>query len=139
MYCVDASLVARIITGSMNQEITSLVDQWRLTETVLVAPSLLGYEIANTFHRKRAEGLSDSMIRRALVFLEAMSIQHVDDHLLQFEALGIAKSFGHPASYDAHYLAVAIRYNAEFWTCDRRLFNSVRSRFDWARFADPDA
>ena len=35
---------------------------------------------------------------------------------------------GLPAIYDAHYLALAHRLNAEFWTADRRLFQAVQGR-----------
>jgi hypothetical protein len=36
-----------------------------------------------------------------------------------------------PAAYDAHYLALAERVGAEFWTTDRRLANKVREALPW--------
>jgi hypothetical protein len=34
--------------------------------------------------------------------------------------------FSLPATYDAHYLALAERENCEFWTADTRLFNAIK-------------
>ncbi len=36
--------------------------------------------------------------------------------------------------YDAHYLALAARLGAEFWTADQRLVNTVQSALPWVRF-----
>ncbi|MCU0571091.1 MAG: type II toxin-antitoxin system VapC family toxin [Oculatellaceae cyanobacterium Prado106] len=43
----------------------------------------------------------------------------------------MAQELGLSATYDAHYLALTERLNAEFWTCDRRLFNTVQARLPW--------
>jgi predicted nucleic acid-binding protein len=39
-----------------------------------------------------------------------------------------------PTAYDAQYLAVAERHQADFWTADERLFNALNGKFphiDW--------
>jgi predicted nucleic acid-binding protein len=41
---------------------------------------------------------------------------------LHRRALELAQSLSLPATYDAHYLAVAEDLQAELWTADRRLF-----------------
>jgi predicted nucleic acid-binding protein len=137
-YCVDASLVSRIITGASSHEISSLVKEWDRTQPAFVAPGLLGYEIANVLHRSRARGLADSLVRQAFDALESMSIQLIHDPTIHADATDIARTFSHAASYDAHYLVVALRHQVEFWTCDRRLANSVRARYGWVHFVDPD-
>ena len=53
------------------------------------------------------------------------------DKALHQRALTLAKNLNLTASYDAHYLALAEKFNAEFYTSDRRLFNSVKDVFPW--------
>jgi len=53
------------------------------------------------------------------------------DAELHQQALKIAQRENLPATYDAHYLALAERLGIEFLTGDRRLFNAVRSRLPW--------
>ncbi|NPA27193.1 MAG: type II toxin-antitoxin system VapC family toxin, partial [Chloroflexi bacterium] len=50
---------------------------------------------------------------------------------LHLEALALAHELNLPAAYDAHYLALARRMNAEFWTADQRLAKAVARRFPW--------
>jgi predicted nucleic acid-binding protein len=46
----------------------------------------------------------------------------------------LATRFNRPATYDAHYLALAEMMDCEFWTADERLFNAVRDELSWARW-----
>jgi predicted nucleic acid-binding protein len=34
-----------------------------------------------------------------------------------------------PTAYDEQYLAVAERYQSDFWTADERMFNAVSGKF----------
>ncbi len=61
-----------------------------------------------------------------------LNITLYGDAELHRQALNLAKSLRLPASYDAHYLALAQRLGAEFWTGDRRLVNSVQAVLPWA-------
>ena len=53
------------------------------------------------------------------------------DRNLHRRAMALAKSLNLPAAYDAHYLALSERFNAEFYTSDKRLFNSVKDTITW--------
>jgi predicted nucleic acid-binding protein len=81
--------------------------------------------------------MTGALVRQAFDALESMSIQLIHDPTIHVEAVDIARAFGHSASYDAHYLAVALRHQIDFWTCDRRLANSVRGLYGWVHFVDP--
>ncbi len=48
------------------------------------------------------------------------------DKALHKWALALAKTLNLSAAYDVHYLALSERFNAEFYTSDKRLFNSVK-------------
>ncbi len=47
----------------------------------------------------------------------------------------LAKKLALPAAYDAHYLALAQDFAAEFYTADKRLFNAVNSIYSWVKLA----
>lgn len=40
------------------------------------------------------------------------------------------------ATYDFHYLALANRLNAEFWSSDKRLIQVVQSTFSWVHLVE---
>lgn len=46
-------------------------------------------------------------------------------------AFKLTKSLGLAAVYDAHYLAVAEQLEADFYTADKRLYNSVKNLLSW--------
>ncbi|HAG99010.1 MAG TPA: PIN domain nuclease, partial [Ktedonobacter sp.] len=48
-------------------------------------------------------------------------------------AIEFAHRFHLPATYDAHYLALAQREQCEFWTADARLWNTVKNELNWVR------
>ena len=69
---------------------------------------------------------------------------HLDDFLalpiefhnpagLHHRALAIAESHNLPATYDAHYLALAEYLSCELWTDDQRLLRRVGSSLPFVR------
>ena len=60
-----------------------------------------------------------------------LGLRFFGDAELHRQALKIAQRYNLPATYDAHYLALAERLGIEFWTADRRLFNAVQSSLSW--------
>jgi len=52
-------------------------------------------------------------------------------------ALQLAQELNLSAAYDAHYLALAEQFGAEFWTADQRLANNVSSRLPWVHLVSP--
>jgi len=137
MLCVDASLVTRVVGASPNREISNLVTSWEAQGVKFVAPDLLGYEIANGLHRDPLYPKEMSFVQRCYEILDSMEIELVRYPTVHTDALRLAGRFGHPASYDAHYLAVALLYNVDLYTCDRRLAKSVEAEFGWVHYVDP--
>lgn len=57
------------------------------------------------------------------------------DSTLAIEAMTWAERLGQAKTYDAFYLALAERWEGEFWTGDRRLYNRARQvGADFVRF-----
>lgn len=132
--CVDASLVVRFVSVGEDAAVQRWWDRWSRDRSELAAPTLIRYEVTNALHRLRQAGeASDGATQVALRSALSLPISLYADDDLHADALAFAARFSLPAAYDAHYLALADRLGAEFWTTDRRLANSVRPALPWVR------
>jgi predicted nucleic acid-binding protein len=96
------------------------------------APTLLYYEITNALYQyQKQQILTPSAVEEALNTLLSLPIQLHGDFGLHPLALRLAKRFSRPATYDAHYLALAEHLGAEFWSADRRLIRKVQAQLNW--------
>ncbi len=131
--CLDASFLVRLLEStSPDAPAVRLWRQWRGEGRLLVAPTLLFYEVANALHRYVRHGMVRPQTAQALLDQALqLGIRLYSDPDLHREALALAHELRLPAAYDAHYLALARRLNAEFWTADRRLAQAVAGRFPW--------
>jgi predicted nucleic acid-binding protein len=136
--CVDANILIQLIIGGAHATlITNLWTSWHEAEYPLIAPALLYYEISNVIHRYVLQGLllpeqADKALATALSFDIAL---YTEANLHQ-RAVVLARQFSLPAAYDAHYLALAERVNAEFWTTDRRLARVVQTTLPWVHLVE---
>jgi predicted nucleic acid-binding protein len=62
-----------------------------------------------------------------------LPIELHDETGLHQRAVEIAARFNLPAAYDAHYLALAERLGAGFYTGDARLARAVGGELPWVR------
>lgn len=134
--CVDAGLVVRRVVIPQDAAIQAIWEQWATSQTYLIAPTLLRYEVTNAVYQYQKTGaLSAVAAHQALRAAFALPLSFVDDADLSSEALSIAGRFSLPAAYDAHYLALAERLGATFVTTDQRLANAVQSALPWVHVA----
>lgn len=130
--CVDASVVVRLFTEPGEEAIRDRWHRRRSDGVRLTAPTLLRYEVTNALYRAHRSGLMTAeALGRSLQAVLALPIRLRSDPDLHQTALDFAARFSLPAAYDAHYLALADRLGAEFWTADRRLANTVRPALPW--------
>lgn len=136
MVCVDASFVLRLLLGGPGgEEAEELWERWSHAGIQAVAPGLIFFEVTNALHRlcvgtvTTFEETSDS-----LDIALGLGIDTISDAFLHRRALLIARKCRLKSTYDAHYLALAQSLDADFWTADRRLVNSVAEMFSWVRF-----
>ncbi|WP_414623644.1 type II toxin-antitoxin system VapC family toxin [Calothrix sp. CCY 0018] len=133
--CVDASLIVRFLTdGSPDSVYQQKWDEWETQEYTIVAPTLLVYEICNAFHRaviaqQITSNEGEELLKRAV----NLGVRFYGDAQLHQQAFKIAQRYSLPATYDAHYLALAERLSIELWTTDKRLFNGVKSSLSWVK------
>ncbi len=129
--CLDASFVVRLLESDQpGAEPLRLWRHWQQTGQRLVAPTLLYYEVSNALYKYvRQKTLSSATAQQLMENALHLDIDLVTYPELHQEALRLAHEWRLPATYDAHYLALARRLQAPFWTADRRLARLVRPHF----------
>ncbi len=70
----------------------------------------------------------------AFTTIHELAVQLMQPPGLHRRAWELARHFGRPAAYDAHYLALAEMKGCPLWTADKRLFNAVRAELDWVHW-----
>lgn len=132
--CVDANLVVRLVADPQDTIVRARWQHWEEDGYQLAAPTLIHYETTNALYQyKRLGFLSGETVRVALEAMLALPLSFHGDAELHRTALRLAQRLALPATYDAHYLAVAERLSAELWTADRRLWQAVQDEFSWVR------
>ncbi len=124
--CVDASFVVRVLDAPRYPSVQREWDRLVSTGQELIAPTLFPYEVANALHQQQRAGMisverAADGLRRVL----RLPIELHGDAGLHSRALELACEHQLPATYDAHYLALAERLRVPLWTCDRRLVEAI--------------
>lgn len=137
---VDASLALKWVSVEQDTpKAKHLLKSWGDAGAEIVVPALFIYEVTNIIYRKTVtkELLLDEALQ-ALTEMFSMGMR-VDFSLHQYistQAMMQAHRFSLPAAYDAHYLALSMNKDCEFWTADKRLWNSVKGKLAWVRWLE---
>ncbi|MCC7022681.1 MAG: type II toxin-antitoxin system VapC family toxin [Thermomicrobiales bacterium] len=129
-------MVKIILDEEQSDLARSLYDALLLNRTTIIAPPLLPIEMTNVF-RKRTRlqnGLSIGEAGALLDLVLSLPITIQNPPGLHRRALVLANALGLPATYDAHYLALAEFMACEFWTADLRLARQTRDRLPFVRW-----
>lgn len=131
--CVDASFIVRLVTSNTpDSSFDKYWEEWQQAECTIAAPTLMYYEVSNALYRyARAGQLTPQEASELLAAALGLGLWFYGDAQLHQQALAIAQRENLSATYDAHYLALAERLDAPFWTADRRLFQAVQPRLSW--------
>lgn len=130
--CIDANLVLRIVSRPTDRWGSRVRAEWEAEAWQPVAPLLLRYEVTNALHRLRHQGLLSTATATTLLGAAiALPIQLFAGDSLHSLAFELAGQFQLPASYDAHYLALARQLQVPFWTADQRLARTVAHHLPW--------
>jgi predicted nucleic acid-binding protein len=132
--CLDSNVLIRSVEPKVRPEIKDLWREWLQDKVMLHAPMLLRYEVVNALHQMRRAGtLDEDDVRRLLESALSRPIVLHDDEELHARALTLAAKHNLPATYDAHYLALAEKLGVELWTTDAKLARAVEDRLAWVR------
>ncbi|MDJ0713807.1 MAG: type II toxin-antitoxin system VapC family toxin [Prochloraceae cyanobacterium] len=131
--CVDANFVVKLVNNpSETSPYLTLWDRWEQSQTQIIAPTLLCYEVTNVFHRMRRAGqLLEAEAQQSLSNALNLPISFHNERQLHQQAFELAQKLNLSAAYDTHYLALAQKFQADFYTGDKRLFNKVHPTFTW--------
>lgn len=131
---VDASLAVKwVISEPDSDSAVALLNEWASAGKEVIAPALFTYEATNVIYRRVVQKLlTYEEAAQSLTDLFAIDISFDSSHYegISTQAMVLAHRFHLPAVYDAHYLALALRENCEYWTADTRLWNAVKGKLD---------
>jgi predicted nucleic acid-binding protein len=132
---VDTSIVLKWVLDEPDSATAlTLLIGWINEEIVIQAPALLTYEVANAlFQRVRKSEMTADRARQALedILFPELMLNFVEYTELSKRAISMAQQYNLPATYDAHYLALAEREKCEYWTADSRLCTAVKDKLPW--------
>jgi predicted nucleic acid-binding protein len=132
--CIDTSVVVDRLLHPRDAKLGRLWHDWKMHSRLLIAPQLLYYETTNVIYQKLRSGyIIGDEVRKLLRLLLALPIQTFNQISLHEEALLIAKELDLGATYDAHYLALALHEGAEFFTRDARFARAAQKQYDWVQ------
>ncbi|MBF0104303.1 MAG: type II toxin-antitoxin system VapC family toxin [Deltaproteobacteria bacterium] len=134
--CVDASLVIKwLVKEEGSPEALKLLQKFRNCNTLLIAPSILDYEIGSVLRQKIIRGLLDHASLYPIIdFYGRLDLQlfHVTDLVLQ--SVSIAEALQQPTIYDVSYLLIAKQQKTDFVTADKRFYKAASPLFPMVRY-----
>jgi predicted nucleic acid-binding protein len=136
MICVDASLATKwLFDEEYREQALALAAAAGRAGEQLVGPPLLPIEMTNIIRqRMRRRGLALAEAHEALALFFRYPVAIVSLPRLAQDALTLAATHDLPATYDAHYLALAQHLDCELWTGDQRLLNQLAGRLRFIRW-----
>lgn len=135
---IDANVAIKWVLKEHDSNLAeALLVELNRKGTVMYAPALLSYEITNILFQNVRQGkitLEEAKEGIKDVLATGLKLEFTQGTALNIRALELAQRFNLPATYDAHYLALAEREQCELWTADKRLWNSTKGKLPWVRW-----
>lgn len=135
---IDANVAIKWVLQEPDSNLAeALLIELNRKGTVMYAPALLTYEVTNILYQNVRKGtmtLEKAKEATKDVLSTGLKLEFTQGTILNTRALELAQRFNLPATYDAHYLALAEREQCELWTADKRLWNSIKGKLPWVRW-----
>lgn len=129
---VDANILIAFVVADepLHTQAKQLMTFWHGANEDLIAPRLFRSEITAVIRKAvYQQRLTVEQGRLVLGHVLSYSLGFYEDDDLLKEAYELAVKFNRPRAYDTQYMALAERFDCEFWTADERLVNSTQSQF----------
>ena len=134
---VDTSIALKWVLVEPDSPVArALLAEWIDKEMVIFAPKLLAYEVSNSLYRKARKGemtLDAAKLGLTKILSTGLEFDSSSSSALNVRAMEIAEHFNLPATYDAHYVALAEREKCELWTADTKMWRAVQGKITWVR------
>lgn len=136
MICVDASLVVKwLVPEEGSDAAMALFHVWRKNREILIAPSLIDYEVGTVLRQKVLRGLlrTDDLFPIVELY-QKIGLQCY--HLANFvsQAVPAAASLEQPTVYDVAYLLTAKQHDAIYVTADQRFHKAAARIYPFVKF-----
>ncbi len=128
---VDASIVIKWYIPEENSDASlELLRKWLHDGDEIVVPALLLYEVTSVLRKtvikeiitnKEAEDIIDHLCSLGLFTRSGSKVLYKD-------ALRLAQTYNCFTAYDTSYLALAIEEGCEFWTADKKFYNTIKGK-----------
>lgn len=134
---VDANILIAFALSdeSLQTKAHQILSGWHSSGEQLIAPRLFRSEITAVVRKVVHQGrINPDQGRTILAQLLLYPVEFYEDDALLKEAYELAVQFNRPRAYDTQYVALANRFQCDFWTADERLVNSFQSEFSRIRW-----
>jgi len=135
--CADASVAIKwLLNEERSDRARALYSAAAQSREPIVAPPLLPLEVTNILRQRMRtkDGLTLDAASQHLADFLALRIEFHNPTGLHYQALVLADALELPATYDAHYLALAEHLGCELWTDDQRLMREVATSLPFVRW-----
>jgi predicted nucleic acid-binding protein len=132
----DASIVlSTLLPQPATPKAVALLNQWHSQEVRLVAPTLMRYETINAIRRQVAAAIiSNERGGELLDAVLALPIRYISSRALVRRGYELSGLIGLTKAYDSQFLAVAERFDCDFWTNDQALYRAASTHFPWVKW-----
>jgi len=133
---IDASVVLKwyLTDEEWGQEAISILEQHVAGDVVLLAPTILPYEVLNALLVAEKMGrTAENVTEEAFYGFVELEINFLDPFIDYSDTLYFARTFRRSV-YDASYISLAKKNNVSFVTGDKRLYNAVKDKLKWVKW-----
>jgi predicted nucleic acid-binding protein len=138
MFCADASLAAKWVLPEQHRDrALALLRATLAADEPIVAPHFLRVEVTNILRQRMRRPDTPLTLAEAAERLRAflaIPLTLLTPDAVHEQALDLSDSYGLPAAYDAHYVALAQGLGCDLWTDDQRLLRTLAGRLPFVRW-----
>lgn len=134
--CVDASVVVKwLVREDGSDQARLLLERWITADWILIAPSMLDYEIGSALRQKVIRGeLEFCDLYPALDRYSQLGLQLFHLANLAFQCVSVAETLKQPSIYDTGYLMIAKQQGCDYVTADARFHKAAAPIFPMVKF-----
>lgn len=129
--CIDASVVIKWLIHESDSDLAlDLLEHYKKNGVILLAPSLLDYEVGSVLRQKFIrKNIDQAILNRAVELYQGLDLRLMHPVNLVMQSLAMAETLGQPTIYDTSYLLFARSQKTLLITADRRFYQSAKTHY----------
>ena len=127
--------IASVFLEPYTTQAKHLIKKLQSNRVIFVAPHLLMYELVSTIRKGVYQGcvLPNDAVRIRDRLLNQSIDLYLDQPSLK-RAYDLATELNRVRAYDTQFLALAERFQCDFWTTDEKFYNIAQTHYPTARW-----